>query len=710
MKKLILVLTVVTLAAFLLVGCFGVTPEEDVVVTTAAIPGVTAPVTGATPVPAITATAQYTGVVTWLPADTTFAAATAYTATITLTEKAGYTLTGVAADYFTVTGATATNAADSGVVTAVFPATAAEPVIGLTGIAVLPKTMDLVVGGSDTITSVTATYEIKGTDVPIALGDCTYASSPTGIVTVDAGLVTAVAEGTATITVSYGGETDTLVVTVSVVPVTGVTLDKATMTLTAGGTTGILAETVLPTDATDLSVTWASSAPAVAAVAGGVVTPLTAGTATITVTTVDGDFTAKCVVTVVPKVLTSIVVDPKTMAFSSATGSKTITSVTAHYSDGTTAEIDLDDEDIAITSSDIDEDFVTVVDGVVTAVGFGEATITVSYTEEDTTRNVYYVEATDTIAVTVIGKVHNVTKDKYYDTIKDAIDAAVDYDTIEVAAGTYAQAAVTLQIDVEGLTLKSIVGADTTIIDFTNPTSGGGGACIAIVNPYVTVEGFTVKHTVTEEIVGIWLGEANDEASTGNNNATVTGNKLYNATIYLDSGSHSMISDNTFPDKGGINIDANNSYVTITGNSISSANICLMGPGTAGTGIFDNILITDNTVSKNNYSGGGIIFSNGVGPTTITNSTIMGNNITENLHGGISIASGVTWGDNNVINGNNIVDNVNFGIKMEGTGTVDATNNWWGDASGPTHSANPGGTGDVVIGDVGYVPFSTVEY
>ena len=38
MKKLILVLTVVTLAAFLLVGCFGVTPEEDVVVTTAAIP------------------------------------------------------------------------------------------------------------------------------------------------------------------------------------------------------------------------------------------------------------------------------------------------------------------------------------------------------------------------------------------------------------------------------------------------------------------------------------------------------------------------------------------------------------------------------------------------------------------------------------------------------------------------------------------------
>ena len=126
MKKLILVLTVVTLAAFLLVGCFGVTPEEDVVVTTAAIPGVTAPATGATPVAEIAATAQYTGVVTWLPADTTFAAATVYTAKITLTAKTGYTLTGVAVDSFTVAGATATNLADSGEVTAVFPATAAD--------------------------------------------------------------------------------------------------------------------------------------------------------------------------------------------------------------------------------------------------------------------------------------------------------------------------------------------------------------------------------------------------------------------------------------------------------------------------------------------------------------------------------------------------------------------------------------------------------
>jgi len=128
MKKLLLVLTVVAMASFLLVGCLGTTPDADEVVTIAIIPGVTAPVTGATPVAATTATAQYTGVVTWLPDDVTFAAETVYTATITLTAKAGFTLTGVTADFFTVASATAANLVDSGIVEAEFPATAATPV------------------------------------------------------------------------------------------------------------------------------------------------------------------------------------------------------------------------------------------------------------------------------------------------------------------------------------------------------------------------------------------------------------------------------------------------------------------------------------------------------------------------------------------------------------------------------------------------------
>jgi hypothetical protein len=87
--------------------------------------------------------------------------------------------------------------------------------------------------------------------------------------------------------------------TVTPVAVTGVTLDQPTMILTVGGATGTLLAAVAPADAANQSVTWSSTAPAVATVANGVVTPLTAGITTITVTTVDGGLTATCTCTVI---------------------------------------------------------------------------------------------------------------------------------------------------------------------------------------------------------------------------------------------------------------------------------------------------------------------------------------------------------------------------------------------------------------------------
>lgn len=108
----------------LTVAIFGLEEAERVTVTEPAIVGVTAPVVGETPVTAITEGKQFTGTVTWSPEVSTFAASTVYTATITLTPKVGYKLDGVAANFFTATGATSvSNGANSGVVTAVFPAT-----------------------------------------------------------------------------------------------------------------------------------------------------------------------------------------------------------------------------------------------------------------------------------------------------------------------------------------------------------------------------------------------------------------------------------------------------------------------------------------------------------------------------------------------------------------------------------------------------------
>lgn len=82
------------------------------------------------------------------------------------------------------------------------------------------------------------------------------------------------------------------------VSVTGVTLDQSTLTL-AKGEEQQLTATVAPTNAANKNASWTTSDDTVATVdENGVVTAVATGSATITVTTEDGGFTAECIVTV----------------------------------------------------------------------------------------------------------------------------------------------------------------------------------------------------------------------------------------------------------------------------------------------------------------------------------------------------------------------------------------------------------------------------
>ena len=160
-------------------------------ISSAAIAGVTAPVTGATPVTAVTPGTGYTGTVSWSTSPSTFAPATTYTATITLTATAGYSLAGVNANFFTVSGATSvTHAADSGVISAVFPATAkATQTITFA----TPSAMS--VGGSTQTVTPTASSSLT----------VTLTSTTTGICTIAGFVITAVTPGTCSITASQAG-------------------------------------------------------------------------------------------------------------------------------------------------------------------------------------------------------------------------------------------------------------------------------------------------------------------------------------------------------------------------------------------------------------------------------------------------------------------------------------------------------------------------
>ena len=104
------------------------TPGGDKTITISVINGVTPPACGETPVSVITVNAQFTGTVTWNESPSTFAANKVYTATIELTAKSGYTLEGVADNFFEVSGSSVVvNDADSGIITAEFPATGSAP-------------------------------------------------------------------------------------------------------------------------------------------------------------------------------------------------------------------------------------------------------------------------------------------------------------------------------------------------------------------------------------------------------------------------------------------------------------------------------------------------------------------------------------------------------------------------------------------------------
>ncbi|MBP1222410.1 Ig-like domain-containing protein [Flavobacterium sp. 1355] len=168
--------------------------------------------------------------------------------------------------------------------------------IAVTGVTVSPATATLSVGATQQLTPTVAPANATNKTV-------SYSSNNTGVATVNgSGLVTAIASGTATITVTTqdGAKTATAVITVNTsnVAVTSVSLSPASATLTVGATQQ-LTPTVLPSNATNKAVSYASNNTGVATVnASGLVTAVANGTATITVTTADGNKTSTAVITV----------------------------------------------------------------------------------------------------------------------------------------------------------------------------------------------------------------------------------------------------------------------------------------------------------------------------------------------------------------------------------------------------------------------------
>ncbi|MBO4797238.1 MAG: Ig-like domain-containing protein, partial [Candidatus Methanomethylophilaceae archaeon] len=224
--------------------------------------------------------------------------------------------------------------------------------------------LTLTAGDSATLTATVAPSDATNKNVA-------WSSSNTDVVTVVDGKVTAVSVGTANVAVTTEdgafSEVCKVIVIPAPVPVTGVTLDKSSLTLTAGDSATLTA-TVAPSDATNKNVAWSSSDAKVAIVVDGKVTAVSAGTATITVTTEDGEFSATCAVTVVsPVKVTGVSLDK--------------TKVTINVGDTVKLTATVTPSDAAnkkVSWSTSDSKIVTVSDGTVKGVSKGTATVTVT--------------------------------------------------------------------------------------------------------------------------------------------------------------------------------------------------------------------------------------------------------------------------------------------------------------------------------------------
>ena len=307
------------------------------------------------------------------------------TTAIALLPEEAYTLTatvnpeGATDDYITwSTSNEAIATVENGVVTAVAVGTATITVTTIEGgftatceVTVNPRPVTGV-----TLDKTEATLEVKETVALVATvapanatnKDVIWTSDNDAIATVANGVVTAVAEGTATITVTTvdGALTATCMVTVKPISVKGIALDKTTLTLRAAQTETLIA-TITPADAANQNVTWATDNAEVATVENGVVTAVAVGTATITVTTEDGNFTATCAVTVEATPVTGVTLDVAELALQ-VPATATLTA--------TVAPADATDNTVVWTSDN--EAVATVAEGVVTAVAKGTATITVT--------------------------------------------------------------------------------------------------------------------------------------------------------------------------------------------------------------------------------------------------------------------------------------------------------------------------------------------
>jgi uncharacterized protein YjdB len=371
--------------------------------------------------------------------------------------------------------------------TASCTATVVLTAVAVTGVQINKTSVGLAVGGTETLTP--TIHPVNATNQAV-----TWLSSDDTIAAVSAnGVISGAATGTAEITVTTmdGGFTAicTVIVGIGAIPVTGVTLNKESTNI-AVGEYEILIAAVVPSDASHKNVNWTSSDETVATVdQGGVVIAELQGTATITVATAEGDFTAACEVTVTaPAVPVTGVSLKKASTAMLVNGTETLVAIVT--------PANATNKNIAWTSSNTG--IAAVSDGTITAVSVGTAVITAT-SDADGAKSAsctVTVSASE-VAVTWVSLDKSsavITSGDTEDLIETIIPAGATNQNVTWSSSNTSVAAVS-----NGTVTAHVPG--TAAITVSTVDGGLTATCAVTVNP-VWVRGVVLNKTSAEIIDG----------------------------------------------------------------------------------------------------------------------------------------------------------------------------------------------------------------
>ncbi|HYG10457.1 MAG TPA: thrombospondin type 3 repeat-containing protein, partial [Pyrinomonadaceae bacterium] len=320
-----------------------------------------------------------------------------------------------------------------------------------------------------------------------------------------------------------------------------------------------------------------------------------------------------------------------------------------------------------------------------------------------------------------------------YTTISAAVADAANGDQINVCAGTYPE---TVTVN-KSLTLNGAqAGVDArtrAVPPAAESILNAPGGALSITASNVTVDGFTVQegsaaplatgislagtrsgHRILNNIIrdntfGLYLNSNGAIQSVVRFNFFDSNNRAGSASgnaIYSDQGASNILVDQnrfTGHTSAAMVFAGTQSNITVSSNQLVSDNSMVFFNSSG-------IVITGNSVTA---SQGSVIFiGGGNNGMSITCNSISGGAANT---AAIRIPNFGSGTNSNVTANFNNIETMPFGIRIDAgqyTSTLNAENNWWGSANGPTdeQGRNPAGTG-VVIRDpnlvVDFIPFLT---